>query len=84
MPGQQRGHRNNVSQRMRAVCVCACGHPTTSACNLPYSVGKPTCIDVAAGLTSRAGAYSPGSVTALWLLSYPLPTSQTEHDGWQT
>lgn len=64
--------------------MCAYGHPTTSARNLSHSVGKPTRIEVAAGLASRAGAYSPGSVTALWLLSYPLPTSQTEPEGQQT
>lgn len=86
MPGQQRGHRNNVSQRkqQRELWLCACGHPMTLACNLPHSVGKQTHIEVAAGFASRAGAYSPGSVTALWLLSYTLPTSQTEPDGWQT
>lgn len=42
------------------------------------TVGKP------AGLASRAGAYRPDSVTALWLLSYPLPASQTEPNGRQT
>lgn len=64
--------------------MCACGRPTTLARNLPRSVGKPARTEVAAGLASRAGAYSPGSVTALWLLSYPFRTSHTEPDGWQT
>lgn len=75
MPGQQRGHRNNVSpkkQVMRTVCVC----------NLPHSVAKPACTEVADGSTSKA--FSPGTVTALWLLFYPFPTSQTEPNGWQT
>lgn len=39
---------------------------------------------MAAKIESRAGTYAPGNVTALWLLSYLLPTSQTEPDGLQT
>lgn len=37
------------------------------------TVGKPACIEVVAGSASRAGAYKPGSVPALCLLSCPLP-----------
>lgn len=50
--------------------------------NLHHSVGKPTCIEVADGLGSKA--FRPGSVAALWLLFYHFPTSQTEPNGWQT
>lgn len=53
--------------------MCAYGHPTTSACTLPHSVGKSTRMEVAAGLARRSGLTAQAVLLLCGCFPTPFP-----------